>query len=113
MLEDLRDLRKRIHYITQQLKRAKTPEEQRYWQKSLNEGRAELEKFKTSKYTRKSRNKQLFAIYSPKEIAEKTGFAQSTIYSWIYRGELRTIRRGASYRITEHDLNEFMGRYYG
>ena len=119
------ELRRRIYYFTQQLKKARTQEEQKYWQGILSESKAKLEGFKRvkakskklpqvfTKHRRKSRSSLVSAIYSPKEVAKKTGFSQSTVYSWIYRGELRAIRRRASYRITEHDLNEFWGEYYG
>lgn len=44
-----------------------------------------------------------------KQVAEKFGVHLQTVYKWIYTGKLKYFRVGGSLRITEEQLEEFMG----
>ncbi len=50
------------------------------------------------------------SIYTPEEMAEKLKITRRTVYRWIEKGELKAFKAGKLWRITEEDLEEFLGR---
>jgi len=47
-------------------------------------------------------------LYTVEELAEYLRVNKFTIYNWIRRKQLKSVRIGGSVRIDETDLNEFM-----
>ena len=50
------------------------------------------------------------SLYTPEEVARKVKVERSTVYHWLSSGQLRGLRVGSTWRITEEDLLEFMRR---
>ena len=43
-----------------------------------------------------------------KEVAEKFGVHEQTVYRWVYKGKLKAIKVGGGLRVTEEQLKEFV-----
>ncbi|KKK46851.1 hypothetical protein LCGC14_3161080 [marine sediment metagenome] len=43
-----------------------------------------------------------------KEVAEKFGVHEQTVYRWVYSGKLKAIKVGGLLRVTEEQLKEFV-----
>lgn len=49
-------------------------------------------------------------VYKVRELAKMLKVHPNTIFNWIYKGELKTLRVGRDYRITEEQLNQFLNK---
>ena len=48
-------------------------------------------------------------LYTPAEVARKLRVTQRTIYDWLRAGRLRAKRAGHFWRISNQDLEQFLG----
>lgn len=46
--------------------------------------------------------------YTPKEVAQKLKMDLSTVYRWIREGELKAVKIGSLWRISETELKRFL-----
>ena len=51
------------------------------------------------------------SLYTPEEVARKVKVERQTVYHWLSTGQLRGLRVGSTWRITEEDLLNFMTRH--
>lgn len=49
-------------------------------------------------------------FYTPAEVAELLKTTRRTVYNWIEKGQLKSIKAGKLVRITRADLEEFIGQ---
>jgi excisionase family DNA binding protein len=47
--------------------------------------------------------------FTPQEIAEKLKIDMSTVYRWIKNGNLKAVKIGHFWRISESELNRILG----
>lgn len=47
-------------------------------------------------------------FYSTKEVGELTGYAEVTIRSYIYRGQIKATKFGGCYMITKEDFEQWL-----
>ena len=48
-------------------------------------------------------------VYKLKEVQEMLGLSKVTMLKLIHRGDIKAVRVGDQWRITEIDFNEYMG----
>ena len=49
-------------------------------------------------------------FYTPAEVAELLKTTRRTVYNWIEKGQLKSVKAGKLVRITRADLEEFIGQ---
>jgi excisionase family DNA binding protein len=49
-------------------------------------------------------------LYTAEEVAIKLKVSRRSVYQWLATGQLRGLRAGEGWRITEDDLLQFMSR---
>ncbi len=50
---------------------------------------------------------------TPAQVAERLQVTEFTVYKWLRAGELRSVKLGRLWRISEGDLAEFLGERRG
>jgi len=51
-------------------------------------------------------------FYTPSEVAQKLKVNRRSVYQWLAREQLKGLKAGQSWRITEEDLIRFMKRFH-
>jgi excisionase family DNA binding protein len=49
-------------------------------------------------------------IYTPDEIATGLKVSKLAVYKWLQKGDLKAFKAGKMWRITQEDLEAFIGR---
>ena len=49
-------------------------------------------------------------FYTPAEVAELLKTTRRTVYNWIEKGQLKSVKAGKLVRIKRADLEEFIGQ---
>lgn len=49
-------------------------------------------------------------LYTPEEVADMLRVTRRTVYEWIRSGQLKAVKVGRQWRITEDDISKMMTR---